>query len=321
MNLSQGEKLLEVMVANSAFGELIPGPMGLEQLELAVKQTLNGSVEAEMRIGYRKGSVAYLFPELDESGVERVKSMLRAYARSANQPGIFRNYEFSDCRSDQEMRFRILLIPEYRAVKMLPKEKVVPFKEIEKICRCPVCEIIVPRSSAKCPECGALIYKENGRRYIESQGASFFPLRRDGAQEATLHLCKVDYVHAQRDVLTTHITYVEELPVYLGAVYTYIPPTKPGTFWAILNIPVELDLPGDFLPPQYEARRVDPAELKLLNYRGVRLFCGSGTEPSLAVLFRVWDYTNMDEIGNHVNFILMKYNDRIQELQNLPVLH
>ncbi len=316
MNLAKGEKVEKVIIASKAFGEINPGFTGLQQLELVVKRNQYGALDAEMKFGFDKGASVYKFPNVNEKGLEQIRLTLDLFAKTTNQPGVFREYDFSDCRNEEEMRFRYLLIPEYRAVTEMPRQKVVSLEDIKQLLHCPVCSSKIISSSPRCPSCGAFSYKDKGRRYFESDRASFFPLLRHGGTEATIHLCRIDYINIASRYLHTHITYVEELPIYLGAVYTFTPPEKPVEFNLILNKPRELHVTDELFCEPYRCRPIWPKDMEVLKQNGARVFCGTGTEPYLIVSFDVWDYTCLEEIGNHVNYILYKYNSCIKELES-----
>lgn len=313
MNLASGEKLVQVIVASSAFGEINPGQMDLRQLELVVKKDQTGSLAAEMKFSYKEGTAVYNFENVDEEGLGVIRSTLEVYARAANQPGVFREYNFSDCQDEDEMRFRFLLIPEYRAASRLPKDKVVSLEDARESLKCPVCGGQVVPSRSKCPECGAYTYKDGGLRYFESERASYFPLRRHGEKESTIHLCKIDYINIQSGYFYPHVTYVEELPIYLGAIYTFTPPAAPVEFNVILNKPSHLHVTDDIFTPPYRCRRLRINDLDVLRQYGVTVFRGTGTEPFFVVSFKVWDYTCLEEVGSHVNYILYKYNSLLEE--------
>jgi len=317
MNLNEGEKLVKVVIASSAFGEINPGQMELRQVELVIKKDRTGNMAAEMIFGYKEGAAVYNFQNIDHEGLVVIRNTLDAYARAANQPGVFREYNFDDCRDEEEMRFRFLLIPEYRAAARLPKDKVISLETARESLKCPVCGSQVVLSRSKCPECGAFTYRDGGRRYFESERASYFPLRRNGNQEPIIHLCKIDFINIKSGYIYPHITYVEEMPVYLGAVYTFTPPAAPVEFSVILNKPSHLHITQDILSAPYRCRRVSINDLDILKQYGTVVFRGTGTEPFLVVSFRVWDYTCLEEIGSHVNFILYKYNSLLDEKEGL----
>lgn len=313
MNLAQGEKLVQVLIANKAFGEINPGTSGLSHLELVVKLSENGKLQAEMKLGYETGALAYSFPDLDTEGLRRIRSTLEMYSRITNQPGVFREYDFGDCQNDEEMRYRMLSIPEYRAVAKIPRNKVVSLEQVKDSFKCPVCKSPMPTAGKKCQSCGAFCYKDGGKRYFESETASFFPLMRHGEAEAQMHLCRIDYINAESKSAYPHITYIEEFPYYLGAVYTFTPPAKNLVFNVILNKPKGIFLTDDFLAFPYRTARVRLNDLKILNENGCQLFKGTGTQPFMIVSFPVWDYACLEEIGSHVNYILYKYNCLIEE--------
>lgn len=313
MNLAQGEKLVQVVIASSAFGEINPGHMDLRQVELVVKEDRNGSMAAEMKFGYKEGTAFYNFQNLDEEGLEVIRNTLKAYAKAANQPGVFRVYSFDDCRDEEEMRFRFLLIPEYRAAATLPNNKVVSLENARESLKCPVCGSQVILSRAKCPDCGAFTYRDGGRRYFESERASYFPLRRHGEQDPAIHLCKIDFINIKSGYFYPHVTYVEEMPIYLGAVYTFSPPVAPVEFRVILNKPSHLRVTENIFSAPYICRRVSINDMDILRQYGTVVFRGQGTEPFLVVSFNVWDYTCLEEIGSHVNYILYIYNSFLDE--------
>lgn|GEM_PF-5439444 len=318
MNLNRGDRLVQVMIASKGFGEINPGGVGLQQLELAAKRNLDGTLEAEIKIGCHNGTRLYKFPGLDEKGLQRVRMTLKMYASVTNQPGVFREYDFTDCRNEEEMRYRYLLIPEYRAVTSFPKQKVVSIREARDALRCPVCGAGNLPSTQKCPDCGALSYKDGNARCFESSAASFFPLRLDGEKKATVNLCKIDYVNCKNGYLHTHITYIEESPVYLGVIYTIAPPVSPVEFNVVLNKPCGLGMGNDInvFPRPYRCRKATSEELGILEEQGVQLFCGTGTEPHLLVSFPVWDYACLEEVASHVNYLLYIYNGLIECQEN-----
>ncbi len=316
MKLAQGDKVVKVIIASKAFGEINPGYLGLQQLELVVKRNQNGILDAEMKFGFENGTSVYMFPNISEDGLKQIRFILDMYAKATNQPGIFREYDFTDCRNEEEMRFRFLLIPEYRAVTQIPREKVISLENVKQLLKCPICNAKILSSAQKCPNCGVFSYKDKGKRYFESERASFIPLLRHGEAEATIHLCKVDYINIKNRYLYTHITYIEELPVYLGAVYTFTPPAAPVEFNVILNKPRGLRVTQDLFSAPYRCRPVWPDDLEVLKQHGSQVFCGTGTEPSFIVSFGVWDYTCLEEIGSHVNYILYKYNSYLEGLEN-----
>lgn len=313
MNLTAGEKLVQVVIASSAFGEINPGYMDLRQVELVVKKDRAGNMAAEMKFGYKEGTAVYNFQNVNGEGLGAIRNTLKAYAKAANQPGIFREYNFDDCRDEEEMRLRFLMIPEYRAAARIPKDKVISLETARESLKCPVCGSQVVLSRSNCPECGAFTYRVGGRRYFESERASYFPLCRRGEQTPAVHLCKIDFINIKSHYIYPHVTYVEEMPAYLGAVYTFTPPAAPVEFSVILNKPSYLHVTEDILPAPYRCRRVSINDLEILRQYGSVVFRGTGTEPFLVVSFQVWDYTCLEEIGSHVNYILYKYNSLLEE--------
>ncbi len=312
MDLARGEKIFKVIIASKAFGEINPGFMGLQQLELAAKVARNEQMEAEMKISTDKGAMMYKFSDLNEAGLERAYTVLQSYARATNQPGIFREYSFSDCRDEEEMRFRYLLIPEYRAVTGYPGKKTVALDEVKQALKCPVCRSEIRPAQQQCPQCGAYSYKGGGRRYFESQRASYLPLRASNGKDPEMHLCKVDFINIRSKYLCTHVTCVAEPPIYLGCIYTVTPPVKPVSFNIVLNKPEGINVSNKVLPSVYDTRYVNSRDLELLREHNAKLFCGTGTVPYLHVSFPVWDYTSLEEVGSHVNYILGTYNRYIE---------
>jgi len=313
LNLARGEKIFKVVIASKAFGEINPGYMGLQQLELAAKVAHSEQMEAEMKISTDKGAMLYKFSDLNEAGLRRVYTVLKSYARAMNQPGIFREYNFADCRDDEEMRFRYLLIPEYRAVTALSGKKTVTLSDVKQALKCPVCRREIRPTQQQCSQCGAYSYKGGGRRYFESQRASYFPRGENGEQDPKMHLCKVDFINVQSKYLCTHVTCVAELPIYLGCVYTVTPPVKPVNFHVVLNKPEGVDVSSSILPSIYDTRYINSQDLELLRTHDAKMFCGSDTVPYLHVSFPVWDYTSLEEVGSHVNYILGRYNRYIEQ--------
>lgn len=312
MNLAAGEKILQILVASKAFGEVNPGSMQIQQLELAVKLNRNGKIDAEMKIDYSRGTSLYNVSDINFKELEKTKLVFLTFARMTNQPGVFRNYDFSDCLSDEEMMFRLLAIPEYRAVSALPKDKLIYFNDIKKVFECPVCKCQISTAGKKCPECGTLIYQEKGRRYYESEIASFFPL---SGPETEVHLLKVDYINIKSSYLYTHITYVQEPPIYLGGVYILMPQSKNVEFRVILNKPWGYKVSPEIFSAPYHCRLLQAEDLEMLSEHGSRLFFGSGTEPYFVVSFTVWDYACLEEVGSHVNHLLRQYNHYLERIR------
>lgn len=317
MNLVKGEQVVQVLIASKSFGEINPDNTGLQQLELFVKKNQKGSMDAEMRIGYETGTLTYSFSDIGNEDLPKIRSTLDMYSRVTNQPGVFREYDFSDCRDDEEMWFRILSIPEYRAQTKLPRDKVISLENVKDTLKCPICGHQVSSVKQKCVNCGIYTYKGDGNRYFESERASFNPVFRHGEKDASVHICKIDYINKKSHYSQPHITYLEEMPAYLGAIYTFTPPTKPAVFYVVLNKPRWFNLTEDLYSTPYQCRKVDFNDLESLKENGATVFCGTGTEPNLLVSFEVCDYTCLEEIGSHINFILYKYNSHIEKFENL----
>ncbi|KNZ69311.1 hypothetical protein Tfer_2108 [Thermincola ferriacetica] len=311
VNLATGEKVVEVIIASKAFGEINPGPLGLEQLELAVKKTRQGRMEAEMKVAYNNGVSIYHFPDLNEDSLRRARLAFLTFARATNQPGVFREYNFRDCRDEEEMRYRLLLIPEYRAVSSVPGSKVISFQEIKKILQCPVCKGEI--HAEKCAECGTELYREKGLRYYKSERAAYYPIGKDGRPDTEIFLCKVDYINTVSGYLYTHFTYIRELPIYLGAVYILTPPVKPVECNVVLNKPWQVKVREDIFTTRYKCRPFSFNDLEILHDNGAQLFQGTGTEPYFVISFRAKDYTCLEEIGSHVNNLLSIYNSYIDQ--------
>lgn len=309
MNLGSGEKILEIMIASTAYGEIFPGPMRLRHVELLVKKNTAGSIEAELSINSENGTAVYKFSDIVEDSLKKIKSTVSVFAGIANQRAVFRYYDFRDCRDEREMMYRCLLIPEYRAVKSLPKQKLVSLSDVKEVLRCPVCNAAGEPGRNKCPSCGAVKRNEKGRRYTESEGASFLPVPGEGEQDFVVHLCKVHYVNFQQNFLRTHFSYLEAAPDYLEAIFTEVPPVKPTDFHVVLKKPAGIEEITGIFPDQYRIAAPGPRELRLLDELGVP---GTGIAEAgshLIVTFQVWDYTNPDEISSQINFVVMKYND------------
>lgn len=311
MNLAAGEEVVEVMIASKTFGEVHPGAMELEQLELAVKKNNQGAMEAEMKVAYSKGVSVYNFPDLDENTLRRAKLAFLTFAQVTKQPGVFREYNFKDCRDQEEMRYRMLLIPEYSAVSSMPGSKVVSLNEIKKSLQCPVCKGAM--YDQKCRDCGTEFYKEKGLRYYKSERASYYPMGKNGQQDTEIFLCKVDYINTVSSYMNTHFTYIRELPIYLGAAYILTPPKKPIECNVVLNKPWKVKVREDIFPDCYKHRPFSFSDLETIRDNGAQFFQGTGTEPCLTISFNVSDYTCLEEIGSHVNYLLGIYNSYIDE--------